>query len=49
MPENIRDVMTGSPRTLDASATVQEAARAMLDHDIGDVIVCDGFSQCSRP
>ena len=46
MPENIRDVMTGSPRTLDARATVQGAARAMLDDDIGDVIVCDGDTVC---
>lgn len=46
MPEIIRDVMTASPRTLDARATVQEAAQTMLEHDIGDVIVCDGENVC---
>lgn len=46
MPESIRDVMTPSPRTLDAGASVQDAAKAMLDDDIGDVIVCDGETVC---
>jgi len=46
MPESIRDVMTPSPRALDARASVQEAAKAMLDDDIGDVIVCDGETVC---
>ncbi len=46
MPETIREVMTPSPRTLDMRATVQEAARTMLDDDIGDVIVCDGETIC---
>ncbi len=46
MPESIRDVMTPSPRALDAGASVQEAAKAMLDDDIGDVIVCDGETVC---
>ncbi len=46
MPEIIRNVMTASPRTLDARATVQEAAQTMLEHDIGDVIVCDGENVC---
>jgi len=46
MPETIREVMTPSPRTLDMRATVQEAARAMLDDDIGDVIICDGGTIC---
>lgn len=42
MPQSIRDVMTTSPRALDTRDTVHEAAKAMLDHDIGDVVVCDG-------
>ncbi|MGI8685566.1 MAG: CBS domain-containing protein [Acidimicrobiales bacterium] len=46
MPESIRNVMTPSPRALDARASVQEAAKAMLDDDIGDVIVCDGETVC---
>lgn len=46
MPETIREVMTPSPRTLDMRATVQEAARTMLDDDIGDVIICDGETIC---
>jgi len=31
---------------MDARASVQEAAKAMLDDDIGDVIVCDGDTVC---
>lgn len=46
MPQSIRDVMTPSPRAMDARASVQEAAKAMLDNDIGDVIVCDGDTVC---
>ncbi len=46
MPQSIRDVMTPSPRAMDARASVQEAAKAMLDDDIGDVIVCDGDTVC---
>lgn len=42
MAQKIRDVMTASPRALDAQASVQDAARAMLEDDIGDVIVSDG-------
>jgi CBS domain-containing protein len=38
----VRDMMTTSPRTLDTDAGVVEAARAMLDENIGDVIVCEG-------
>ncbi len=46
MPQSIRDGMTPSPRAMDARASVQEAAKAMLDDDIGDVIVCDGDTVC---
>ena len=34
MPDTIREVMTPSPHTLDAGASVQEAARVMSDNDI---------------
>ncbi len=54
MPQSIRDVMTPAPRVLDARSTVQDAANAMLDDDIGDdidddigdVIVRDGAIVC---
>ena len=42
MPQTLRDVMTASPRVIDLTATVQQAAQAMRDDDIGDVLVCDG-------
>lgn len=41
MAQNIRDVMTPNPMALSASATVIDAARAMRDADIGDVLVLD--------
>lgn len=46
MPETIADVMTPDPHTLDARATVEEAAQAMKQDDIGDVIVCEGDNVC---
>ncbi len=42
MAQKVRDIMTASPRALDAQTTLQDAAVAMLDDDIGDVIVTDG-------
>lgn len=39
MPQNIRDVMTAQVIRLDASASAREAAQAMREHDIGDVVV----------
>jgi CBS domain-containing protein len=39
MAKKLRDVMTAAPRIVDATATVREAAKAMADDDIGDVIV----------
>jgi len=39
MAQKIRDIMTSSPITLDADSTVNEAAKAMRQHNIGDVIV----------
>ena len=35
----VRDVMTSRPLTLEASATAQEAALAMREADVGDVLV----------
>jgi CBS domain-containing protein len=41
MAETIRDVMTENPQSVDASATVQEAAQIMADKDIGAVLVVE--------
>lgn len=41
MSTSVRDVMTASPVTISASASVAEAAQAMRDSDIGDVIVLE--------
>jgi CBS domain-containing protein len=38
----VRDMMTTSPRTFETGASVVDAARAMADENIGDVIVCEG-------
>ena len=46
MHQTIRDVMTSNPRTLAPDATVMEAARAMREHDIGDVVVLDDGRLC---
>jgi len=46
MAQKIRDVMTASPITLTADQPVNDAARAMKEHDIGDVIVLDGDKMC---
>jgi CBS domain-containing protein len=37
----LRDVMTPNPRTLDAKATVQDAARVMRDEDTGVVPIVE--------
>ena len=42
MGQMIRDIMTRDPLTLDADCTIQDAARAMRDRDIGNVLVTDG-------
>jgi CBS domain-containing protein len=39
MPRTVREVMTKDPLTLSDDSTIAEAARAMRDKDIGDVIV----------
>jgi CBS domain-containing protein len=41
MAQHIREVMTPNPVSLPGTASVQEAARAMRDGDIGDVIVME--------
>jgi CBS domain-containing protein len=39
MDQRIREVMTLDPKTVPATASVVEAARAMRENDIGDVII----------
>ncbi|TML88797.1 MAG: CBS domain-containing protein [Actinobacteria bacterium] len=46
MVESVREVMTPNPTAFPATATVGEAARAMRDLDIGDVIVLDNEQIC---
>ena len=41
MADTVRDVMTSDPTTVDASATVQDAAKAMESGDIGAVLVVE--------
>ena len=41
MAQSIREVMTGDPRTVEPSASLVEAARAMRDDDVGAVLVVD--------
>lgn len=38
----IQEVMQRAPIALRPDATAAEAARVMKDHDIGDVLVCEG-------
>jgi CBS domain-containing protein len=40
----IRDVMTPSPRTVESSAPVQEAAKLMREQDVGAIPIVDGGS-----
>lgn len=39
MPQRIAELMTKNPVTMDNTTDLQTAARAMRDHDIGDVVV----------
>lgn len=41
MADTVRDVMTTNPSTLEASATVREAAELMAREDIGNVLVVE--------
>jgi CBS domain-containing protein len=46
MPQTVRDVMTKKPVTLEHTATVVDAARAMRDGNFGTVIVVKGGKVC---
>ena len=46
MAQSIRDVMTAHPITLPATSAVVQAARAMRDSDIGDVVVTENGRVC---
>jgi CBS domain-containing protein len=39
MATSVREIMSSNPICLPASAPLREAARAMREHDIGDVVV----------
>jgi len=42
MAQSIREVMTADPVTVPPTATVADAAKAMRDRDMGDVLVAEG-------
>jgi CBS domain-containing protein len=44
MAQSIREVMTADPRTVEANATLVDAAREMRDGDVGSLIVVDDGS-----
>ena len=46
MSQLIRELMTLNPVSMPGTASVQEAARAMRDQDIGDVIVIEHNQVC---
>lgn len=46
MTQTVGDLMTPDPQMLGVGATVQDAARAMREYAIGDVIVCDDSGTC---
>jgi CBS domain-containing protein len=46
MAQTIRDVMTANPTVYPATATITEAAQAMRDTDVGDVLVERDGSLC---
>jgi CBS domain-containing protein len=39
MPQTVGEVMTAKPLALQEGTTLAEAARAMRDHDVGDVVL----------
>jgi signal-transduction protein with cAMP-binding, CBS, and nucleotidyltransferase domain len=41
MPQKVREVMTAKPLALQKGTTLTEAATAMRDHDVGDVVLLD--------
>jgi CBS domain-containing protein len=42
MGQQVKEIMTGRPITLDRAASLADAARVMRDQGIGDVIVVEG-------
>jgi CBS domain-containing protein len=42
MAQRVEEIMTRDPRTVDVGDSLVDAARAMKDGDIGDVIVTEG-------
>jgi signal-transduction protein with cAMP-binding, CBS, and nucleotidyltransferase domain len=46
MPQVVEDVMSPNPTTIPATATIAAAARAMRDHDIGNVVVLQDSKPC---
>lgn len=49
MARTVTDVMTSQPTALDAGESVPDAARAMRDGNIGDVLVTQGGSLVGIP
>jgi CBS domain-containing protein len=41
MADTVRDLVKGDPVTVEASGTVQDAAKLMADNDIGNVLVVE--------
>jgi CBS domain-containing protein len=46
MAQEIRELMTPNPMSMPGTASVHEAARAMRDEDIGDVLVIEHNQVC---
>jgi len=46
MAKNVREIMTPNPITLQASSTIGEAAEAMREHNVGDVLVLKDDGIC---
>jgi CBS domain-containing protein len=46
MRQSIRDVMTPDPVVMPATSSLEDAARQMRDHDIGDVLVSNDGRIC---
>lgn len=41
MADTVKEVMSTDPQTIDAGATLDEAARLMKEHDVGPVLVTE--------
>jgi CBS domain-containing protein len=46
MGQSIRDIMSSDPVVLEASCSLEEAARAMRERDIGDILVTNDGTLC---